>query len=355
MAEELVFRMGVSPSCRVIIAKISEYTKLTYILPVLMHVQEKRVATAESLAASLFPGLKPLCQALLDKCYDGGTLERDEGGYVLTNDGESALNEGMAIEEKRGTWKIYCLLHPLVPADRRVLRITDGSWDATFNPDSDGEYVGDLSGDISDMKDGIMTTVFGDLDRFRIDEIEAYEKVIKHDACVTMRLVVGTQGSSVFLDAPEWQDEGVLIQSPDLTYEDAWWQLLEQNRIHGWDADNDRLAVSYDGVNADERITMKKTLELEAELLGCRFEPYKRDICICPRSEYDAQRWAGDLFKDGINGYLMSEKCIEMEGKIKGMLPDFDIESIDRARYLDEYERGTPRFWYVQAAEDWGL
>ena len=355
MVEELVLRTNVSPTCRVITADISEYTKLTYILPVLMHAQERRVATAESLAASMFPGLKPLCQALLDKCCGEGTLERSEGRYVLTDEGESVLGEGMATEARRGAWKIYCLSHPLVPTNRSVLKITDGGRDATFNPNNGDAYVDDLSSEISDAKGRIMTAVFGDLDRFCIYETGADEKVLKSDARITMRLVVGPHGSSLFLDAPEWRKEGVLIQTFDLTYKDAWGKLLEQNWIRDWDADNDRLAVSYYDANEDERVSMTRTLELEVELLECKFEPLKRDVCMCPRSEYDAQLWAGALFKDGIDGYLTSEKCSEMESKIKEMLPGFDIGSVDRARYLDKYERGTPEFWYVHAAEDWGL
>ena len=353
MAEELVLKASASPACRVIMAEISAYTSLTHVLPVLMHVKEERVATPESLSASLFPGLRPLCQKLLDGCCDDGTLERGEGGYVLTGEGDSVLEEGAAVERKKGAWKVYCLSHPLVPGSLRVPRITDGSREAVYNlDDPDPER---LSYDIRGLKGENMTAVFGDLDRFRIERIYPYEKPLKPDARVTLRLVITPHGSSVFLDAPGWSDKGMLIRESDLAYEGAWEQLLKQNGISGWDKDNDRLAVSYHDVEMDERVAMKKTLEIEPELLGCRFERLKRSVSIFPQSQYDAKRWADDLFKDGTRGYLTSERCGELEEEIRRRLPDFEIPPVDRAKYLDEYERGTPEFWYVQAAEDWDL
>ena len=58
MDEKIVLETKVIPTCHVIMADISTYSKSTYILPVLMHVRENGTATPESLSASMFSRTK---------------------------------------------------------------------------------------------------------------------------------------------------------------------------------------------------------------------------------------------------------------------------------------------------------
>ena len=261
--------------------------------------------------------------------------------------------KGPVPEKRRGAWKIYHVQHDLLPEGRRILRITDGDRDASYNDgDKDATY---LSGKIRDMEGEVMSVHFGEFDKFRIDKVDRHEKMTESDASVTLRLVIGANGSQVFLDALGWSEKSILIDEPDLTYEDAWGQLLEQNGIGTRYSDDGLLRVPYYDTSLKERISMKKNLDLEAELLGCEFERLQRTVRICPQSERDAELWACDLMKSEARDYLTPEQYDKLANAIRKKLPGFEITFADMAKHGDDHGQRTPEFWYVQAGEDWRL
>ena len=353
MTGEIVLEAALPLDCHVIIARISVYTNLTYAMPVLMHAREAGTATAESLSAALFPKLGPLCQRLLERCCEDGTLERNGGGYGLTEEGRFALEDGSVPEKRSGAWKLYILPdHPIVPEDARVLRIEGGADEAQYNRDHpDPEPLTDA---VRALPARIVAARFGEHGRFRIDEVDGYQKVLRHDTRARLRLVVGGDGTRIFLGVPSWKGGYEQAGELNLAYDDAVEEILSANGFD-WDREGRRVPLWYEDTELEERLSMRKTLELKASLLGCEFEPLKMRFKICPKTQDGADRWAEDLFSDGIRGYMTARGLRELEAEIRERLPESRIGSTERHRYVSRLEPGTPKFWFLRAPEDWGL
>ena len=372
---KLVLEAEVPVECHVIQADISRASKTPYILPILMHVQElDGEATAESLANELFAGSKPLSRRLLDICCDDGLTERDCQRYALTEEGSSAIDNERIFASEEKMWKVYYSPLPVIPDTRKVLKLEDGRREAGFReedpkPERPEEHV-------KELKQRIMTTSFGERQDFRINGIAGMAKRIKGDMRVTLRLEIGGEGSVLSLSSsyvntplkgrletrgPQARpgggssDESISLNGPNTTYEEAWNQLLEQESISGWDHDNNRLRIPYDDTGPKERSTMKKTLDFEPRILGVRFNPLNETVSIYPENQRDAQRWADDLLMDKVRDYLTHDRYQKITGEIKAQFPDFEVSFKDRADYVEETERGSTKFWHIQAAEDWRL
>ena len=348
---KLVLEAEVPVECHVIQADISRASKTPYILPILMHVQElDGEATAESLANELFAGSKPLSRRLLDICCDDGLTERDCQRYALTEEGSSAIDNERIFASEEKMWKVYYSPLPVIPDTRKVLKLEDGRREAGFReedpkPERPEEHV-------KELKQRIMTTSFGERQDFRINGIAGMAKRIKDDMRVTLRLEIGGEGSVLSLSSSY---ESMPFKGPNMTYEEAWDQLLEQESISGWDHDNNRLRIPYDDTGPKERSTMKKTLDFEPRILGVRFNPLNETVSIYPEDQHDAQRWADDLLMDKVRDYLTHDRYQKITGEIKAQFPDFEVSFKDRADYVEETERGSTKFWHIQAAEDWRL
>ena len=356
MTGKLVLEAKIPLECHVVQADISRATEISHILPILMHVQElEGGATPESLSGELFHGRMPLSQRLLDSCCDDGLLRRHGRHYLLTEGGSSAIDHKRVFVSKKAMWKIYYSSHPIIPGTRRALKIDHAQKEAKYRPGED-DHLQRLEQDIQELAGGwIMTSCFGEDRVFRIDGIADFEKIIRPDMDVILRLEIGQKGSTLRMISSDRNDDDALLDGPDITYDAAWDQLLEQEGIRGWDGEGDRLQVSHDSTTQEERRSMKRTLEFNPRILECGFNPLKKTVDIYPEHLHDAQRWADDLFTDGVGDYLTREKYQKIVSEIKAQFPDFEIFLGERTGHIAEEERGSPRFWYIQAAEDWGL
>ena len=356
MTSELVLEAKIPLRCHVVRADISRATEISHVLPILMHVQElEGGATPESLSGELFHGRKPLSQRLLDSCCNDGLLRKHDQRYFLTEDGSSAINDKRVFVSKKAMWKIYYSSHPIIPDTRRVLKIDHAQKEAGYRP-RESDHLQHLEQDIQELAGGwIMTSCFGEDRVFRINTIVGFEKIIRPDMNVTLRLEIGQKGSTLRLISSDKDDEDALLEGSDMTYRVAWSQLLEQEEIRGWDSERDRLQVSYDDTTREERRSMKKALDFNPAILGCRFNPLKKTVDIYPKHRHDAQRWADDLFADRVRDYLTREEYQKIVAGIKTQFSDFEISFGERADRIAEEEWGSPRFWYVRAAEDWNL
>ena len=140
----------------------------------------------------------------------------------------------------------------------------------------------------------------------------------------------------------------VAIEGPDKTYREAWDELLEEKGIGGWDYENDRLQIPYDDTKPEERSRMKMVLNFEPRMLGTEFNPLQKTVSIYPENQYDARRWADDLFMDKVRDYLTCEEYQKITEEIKAQLPDFEVSlkagpNISRKRNADPPSFGTCR------------
>ena len=356
MTDKLVLEAKIPLECHVVQADISVATEISHVLPILMHVQElEDGATPESLSGELFRGRKPLSQRLLDSCCDDGLLKRHDQHYFLTEDGISAINDKRVFVSKNAMWKIYYSRHPIVPDTQRVLKIDHADREAGYRKD-ENDQLRRLKQDIQELAGGqIMTSCFGKNRAFRINRIEDFEKIIRPDMNVTLQLEIDQIGSTLRMISSDKNDDDALLDGPDMTYDAAWNQLLRQEGTYGWDSECDRLQVSHYNTTEEERRTMKKTLRFNPRILEYEFNPLEKTVDIYPEGQYDAQRWADDLFVDRVKDYLTCEKYQKIVSEIKALFPDFEISLSKRADCIAEEEPGSPRFWHIQAAEDWNL
>lgn len=356
MTDKLVLEVKIHLECHVVQADVSVATGISHVLPILMHAQElKDGATPESLSDELFYGRKPLSQKLLDSCCDDGLLKKHDQHYFLTDDGILAIKDKRVFVSKKGMWKIYYTSHQIIPDIRRVLKIDHANKEAGYLP-GDDNYLQYLKQDIQKLARGqIMTSCFGANRIFRINMIEDLEKIVSPDMNVTLHLEIDQRGSTLRMISSDKNYDDALLDGPDVTYGTAWSQLLEQKRIYDWDSECDRLQVLYCNTTQEERRTMKKTLHFNPKIMECEFNPVEKTVDIYPRNQHDAQRWADDLFVDGVMDYLTCKKYQKIVSEIKARFPDFEISLSKRVDRLAEEEQRSPRFWHMYAPEDWNL
>ena len=356
MTDKIVLEVKIPLECHVVQADVSVATEISHVLPILMHVQElEDGATPESLSDELFHGRKPLSQRLLDSCCDSRLLEKHDQHYFLTEDGILAIEGKRVFVSKKVMWKIYYSPHPIIPGIRRVLKIDHANREAGYR-EEENDQLGYLKQYIQELARGqIMVSCFGENRVFRINMIEGSEKIIRPDINITLHLEIDQRRSTLRMISSDENDDDALLDGPDMTYDAAWSQLLEQERICDWDSECDRLQVPYYKTTQEERRTMKKTLRFNPRIMECEFNPMEKTVDIYPKDQYDAQRWADDLFVDGVKDYLTCERYQKIVSEIKTRFPDFEISLSKRANNMAEEERGSPRFWYIQAAEDWSL
>ena len=263
------------------------------------------------------------------------------------------LETGLAPERRFGAWKL-CILqdHPLIPVAARVLRIEDGRLEATYNqkhPDPEP-----LGGAVEDLLDRIIAPSFGEHERFRIDEADGYQKIFRSCGRVKLLLEVDRGGARVSLRAPDWEGRDKLVSELDLTYENVIERLLRENHL-SWDLEARRVPLRYVETELEERLAMEKEFDLEARLLGCSFQPFKLKVDICPRNRDDADLWAEDMFVDGIQDYMTASRLAELEAEMTKTLPECRFGPVERKRCISRLEPWSSKFWFVYAAEDWGL
>ena len=352
MADKLILEAEVPVECHVMQAGISRASRASYVLPILIHVQElSGKATPESLANELFAGLRPLSQKLLDICYDSKLVDIRHQRYALTEEGRSAIDNERIFVSKEKMWKIYYSPLRIIPDTCSILKLEDGRREARFRKE-DPAKPEQPKKHIIELTQKIMTTSFGEKQDFRINDITGLAKTVKSDMRATLCLEINRKGSILSLSSA---GEGAPLEGPDITYREAWDQLLEEKGIGGWDYENDRLQISYDDTKPEERSRMKTVLNFEPRMLGTEFNPLQKTVSIYPGNQYDARRWADDLFMDKVRDYVTREEYQKITEEIKAQFPDFEVSFKGRAEYIAETERGSPKFWYMQAAEDWKL
>ena len=229
-------------------------------------------------------------------------LERHGNSYEITTMGKSAIADGRVFVLKCGMWKMYRAVHPLITSERQVLKIAGGQKEAEYNPgDSPPEFT---PNEIRRLSGQTLRASFGDVGAFRLDDVA--DRVKGADGTTAgLTLEIGPEGSTLSLSL---NGETCLMDGPAIRVGDAWRQILESNGVGDWDEAHDRLLVSYDGARADERRAMAKTLEVEPNILGTRFEPLTVAVVIYPKNGHDADRWADELFVYRIDDYLTQEK-----------------------------------------------
>lgn len=350
MARRIDLRTAVPVSCHMVYARVSLAERIPYLLPVLAHIQDQKPgATVQSLSGDLFPGLDPLSRKLLDMCRDNGLAEHDGARYTLTEDGASAVQEGVVFADEEAIWKIHHTLHPLVRPEYRVLKLERATQrEAGYNR---GDSMAYLGSSIEGLRDATMACSFGENTRFRIRDMDPYAKRSGSDMRVTMRWRIDEDGSSI--EVSDGSAKRHLPPPADMTYGKAWGQLLENARIDGWDYGRDRLNVSYYKLDNAEKASMKRTLEFDPEIEGAEFDRLTKVVYIYPESEHDAQLWARDMLAGRISEYATIERYQRLADDIREKFPDFDVSLGGRADHIPDDR--SPLFWRIQAMEDWDL
>ena len=201
MADKLILEAEVPVECHVMQADISRASRVSYLLPILIHVQElSGKATPESLANELFAGSRPLSQKLLDICHNSRLVDIHHQRYALTEEGRSAIDNERIFVSMEKMWKIYYSPLRIIPDTHGILKLEDGRSEAGFRK-GDPAKPEQPKKHIIELTQKIMATSFGEKQHFRINGITGLAKTVKSDMRVTLCLKISRKGSMLSLSS----------------------------------------------------------------------------------------------------------------------------------------------------------
>ena len=352
MTSKLTLETEIPLELHIIQANISRIPKIPYLLPILAHVQEqKRGATPESLSDELFLG-RPLSLELLKICQNHYLIEEDRAQrYGITETGSIAVEEKKVFVNEEAAWEVYYSPHTILPDECRIVKLAKSKEAGYVRGDMFQPKPRPLEAHIEKLKDRLMEPIFGEKRSLRINDIKPYAKKLKSGMTVRVFWRIDEGGSMLRLRTSA--NEEATLKGPDTTYGEVWDTLMKQNDIHHWDYKHNRLLVSYDDAEAGERDGMKRTLRFEPEICGWGFDQLAKDVGVYPRFQNDAQKWAKWMLAYRIKDYLTRDAYKKLKTEIEDQFPDFEVCLGDRADHIP-WER-SPRFWHIQAMEDWNL
>jgi hypothetical protein len=369
MKNDIILTRKVDAKCWHIEATIAIAKERNELMSVLIRALENTGTTSDDIARHLLfdaSSRKKVAERLLNITEMYGLMTRDEQGYILTQEGNTAINSKRVFVPEEGTWDFWVSDDPLLPDS--VLLVT------SYNePSASNEILGkknnersknfkSLPGWIFDLE-GSFSIPCIDGNEVRFDEIKEMAEAVEVQTDLyliwnvskgEMKLTGNLNGKIVDND----------LTAPDIDPADAWSQLLMKERLlDDWNAEQDSLRVSFSDTNDVERKTMHRDLVFDNPAVDS-FGEFDRfiatGILIAPDTNANAQVWAEWRLQESISDYATSERFHSLWERANTPFVEFEIDKPDRSKYavLEWYkntEVPSHRAWYLIAAEDWRL
>lgn len=307
--------------CYAVRAEIKVFEKLDYIIPVLMHMQDVKNATPDSVADELF--LKPtlLGEKLLEMCREKGLAKRSGDAYNITAQGKKSIAEQTIPTKIDGMWIIYYVDHPIIPDDEKILYIKTNSRKNPINR----QHAERTYNQILEKSDIRMHPIPSDgINSFEIIDVDEY--IWEYDPIPTS-LVWHVGKTTSKIEMTVTIDHKSLTQEFEpggLKYEDVCDGLFDRS----WDVENNRLLVYYDELREDEHMTMRRNIDLARHLGGAEWR-IKHVVNLHPKDESTAQRWASFILADQAAKHAV-QKYDEMCKYAQNIFPEFSIKLKDK-------------------------
>ena len=300
------------------------------------------------------------------RLLEKGKSGRGYVGYVLTDSGRAALESGEVFIPEASSWTVWASDDPLL--DYPVLRVEP--W---REPSAYDEVRGKAKHNKRQLEElpGWLKKCIGRAGKpaaspgnaLRLDRLEA--KGEKVDANSQLRMIWDVSAGSLRLKGScNQQKVDTVLQAPQLTTDEVWQQLLEQQGLWGsWDQVMSGLRVSFEETQPAEREPMQRVLRIpqpRLKGLGLFNAVDIPQVPLLAASFEDAEAWAEWRLYERVGDYATSERFAGWQRQASEPFAEFEPGLPARAELAqavldDEAERLTAKDWYLLAAEDWSL
>ena len=326
------------------------------------------VATVQ---AALLPTLpKIVARRFLEGAVWCGLFSRvDRDRFAVTELGVRAQTEPVFVPQE-GLWTIWVTDDPLVPPDRRVLRL-----EPCVRPRSErSEKASKIPAGLIDVLGSEAHAAWSrDLGRFRVavDPQSAPSDCVTLEsrARVTLALrVSGTGGVEVALDGVIEGDGGedddvspvsasARFQHPALTPDEVWRTALGAGASE-WD--REQLAATFGELDDEARRTFRRSMRFSNwrhQDFGT-FGPFDvAGVPLRPRAQADANAWGRWLLERRVDEYGFDAAWSRWTESVRQTLPEFSLalpSQLELARALHQGARGPQptTYWHLIAPID---
>lgn len=355
-----------------VIGEVAKSRKRKELDPVLWRAREKFETNAQDIVTHLKfgPSRKVVAQRLLNIGELLGLLEATgdsrKKNFVLTDQGERAIETGEIFVPEDGAWTLWTSTDPLLQSP--ILRVDPFEGEKAVR-----EIHSNSNNDQSNNTPGYLRAAMGkeitppaSIDGITVRVKNLEDKVQKAgDSNAKLNLLWNIGEGNLRLKGT-WEGKKVdtELQPPDISSDDIRDDLLASEGLSKkWDRQHRALRVSFDEIDDIERETMACDIEFSnPSLLDFgQFETFKvEQVPITACSPTDAQEWSNWRLKSRISDFATSElynKCWEEASKpLNKFYPSCPPRSDLASEAWDESsERADTRTWYLIAVEDWNL
>ena len=355
-----------------VIGEIAKSRERKELDPVLWRARENYGTNAQDIVEHLLfePSRKVVAQRLLKIGELLGLFEvtgdSRKKNFVLTDQGERAIETGKIFVPEDGAWTLWTSTDPLLPSP--ILRVDPFEGEKAIK-----EVRSNSNNDQPDYTPGYLRAAIGKEitppvpkkgTTIRVNYLE--DKVQNAgDSNAKLNLLWNIGEGNLRLKGT-WKGKEVdtELQPPDISFDDIWGDLLANEGLSmKWNHRHQALEVSFDEIDDIERESMVCNIEFNNPSLPDfgQFETFKvEQVPITACSRTDAQEWSNWRLKSRISDFATSElynKCWEEASKpLNRFYPSCPPRSDLASEAWDESsERADTRTWYLIAVEDWNL
>jgi len=361
-----------------IIAEVARAQKRDELQAVLLLAQERGHVFAKMVAEKLL-GNRPetVGKRLIQICVTHKLLVEKESygqkNYILTETGQTALEEQKIFIPERGTWEIWVTDDPLwasaliqidvfnEPKARNEINNQEDLKDRTNNMQKLPDWL------FEKLQDQIITPLADRNKDYRFDELAGKGEFVTPDAHITATLTIPQFGntSDLLFTGKIVEKESRYQQAHPMTFDKAWPQILQQQ---GWltrwrtqqQTQQGVLDVSYSDLKTDqERASFHKDYPIPKPYLTDlgRFDDTTiNDVPIAPATEQHANPWAHWLLERDTNQYVLKGDFEIQQNQVAESFPDYEITFPEQRHFAQQLRQTNPRaYWYLQAPLDWQI
>ncbi len=376
---ELVLKRTLDIQRYRIIAEVARAQKRGELQAVLLLAQERGYIFAKMVADRLL-GNRPetVGKRLIQICVTHKLLVEEEShgskkNYILTETGQTALEEEKIFIPERGTWEIWVTDDPLWPS--ALIQIQSFNETQARNEIKNQEKLKERNHNMPNMPYWLFEKLQGQsitplADRnadYRFYEPADKGEIVTPDTNITATLTIPQIG-----DSSDLRFTGKVVEKKcdyqeahPMTFESAWHQMLEQQ---GWlerwriqqETQQEVLDVYYPELKTEqERASFRKNYPIP--------KPYLTDldefdntiidnVPIAPATPEDAEHWTQWLLERDTNRYVLKGDFEALQNQVTKSFPDYDIAFPKQSDFAQPLRRTNPRaYWYLQAPLDWQI
>lgn len=352
-----------------VIGEIAESRRRQEFDPVLRRARENHKTNAQDIVTHLKfgPSRKVVAQRLLKIGKSLGLLkESPRNNFLLTDQGERAIETGEIFVPEYGAWTLWTSTDPLLSSP--ILRVDRFEGEKAVK-----EVRSNSNNDQPDYTPGYLRAAIGREiippvpkkgTTIRVNNLE--DKVQNAGDSNAKLILLWNIGEGNLQLKGTWEGEKLdkELPPPDISFDDIWDKLLASEGLSKkWNRQHRALQVSFDEIDDIERETMVCDIEFNNPSLPDfkQFETFKVDqVPITARFQSHAQEWANWRLKSRIRNFATSELYSKWWKEASTPFNEFRLKFPTRSRlaskvWNDSSQPPDARSWYLIAVEDWDL